>query len=154
MYNFLGDNQTWFNYGDAEGPMKLETFVNSFAIFRDRVRRLFTTKGVVFLMLAPLNYVDATGEQMDGMPYVWDELDNLQLHECPDDFRVFHMYYGDKESGKVSHADCVEIDAFVTETDFDMHFREQLKTQDFDAIMRTYGAVVAARQSSAAPDMC
>lgn len=161
VYNFLGDHQVWFNYGNGDGPEPLG-FVGAFAIFQERVKRLYTNQGAVFLQLKPLHRDNTPLDkimyhghgQVHGKPYVWDVMDSLQIYERPDDFHVFHMYYGNKESCEVWRADCVEIDTFIPEADFDMHFRDQLKTQDLDDVMRAYRAVVAARQSSAAPDMC
>ena len=155
VYNFLGDHEVWFNYGNGKAPD------DAFAIFQDRVKRLYTNQGAVFLQLQPLHRDNTPLDkimfpshgQIHGKPYVWDVLGRLSIYSYPTEFRVFHMYHGNKETGEIWESGCVEIDT-IPEADFDMHFRDQLKTQDLDAVMRAYRAVVAARQSSAAPDMC
>lgn len=101
VYDFLGDHEVWFNRGDAsmttddtDGPASI---VGSLALFRDRVRRLHTHHGVVYLQLEPLHHDDTPRNeirlpyngQVHGKPYVWDVYDSLGIFERPDDFRAF-----------------------------------------------------------------
>lgn len=145
VWDFLGEHRVWFNLGDDDGPDSAranQALVSSFPLFVDRVRRLHTHQGVVFLQLEPLHRDDTPIDKLDlpyngqvpGKPYVWDVMDRLDLYNCEGEFRVFRMYYADEDAGKAVLADALEIECYLTEADFAAYF----EGRPYDEAMAAY----------------
>lgn len=129
VWDFLGGHEVWFNHGsDVDGAVR-NYFCNSYEVFQDRVQKLYTNEGVVFLLFKPLHR-DGTSlnlisvpynGQVHGLPYVWDVMDCMEIYQHPEQFRVFRMYHED--DGKIRKADCVELTTLVSQNDFETYFR-------------------------------